>query len=78
MPRPTPTSRTTRAVAATPAPAPGTESGVRFSVVNAVLLAAGLAVIVAGYALLGQGSTTAAPLLLVLGYVFLIPLAIFR
>lgn len=41
--------------------------------VNLVLLAAALAVIVAGYVLLERGSITAAPILLVLGYLILIP-----
>lgn len=48
----------------------------RFSAVNGALGAAGLGVIALGYYLLGQGSITAAPLLLVLGYVVLVPLAI--
>ena len=47
-----------------------------FSAVNAGLAAAGLLSIVIGYVLLAQGSITAAPLLLVLGYVVLLPLAI--
>lgn len=48
----------------------------RFSTVNAVLAAAGLACVVLGYYLLAQGSVTAAPILLVVGYVVLMPLAI--
>lgn len=48
----------------------------RFSGVNLALAGAGLAVIALGYWLLAQGSITAAPLLLVLGYVVLLPLAI--
>jgi hypothetical protein len=55
---------------------PEDRPSLRFSVVNGVLGVAGLAAIVAGYALLAQGSITAAPLLLVLGYVVLLPLAI--
>lgn len=43
---------------------------------NLLLLAAGLAAITLGYWLLAQGSTVAAPLALVLGYVVLIPLGI--
>lgn len=54
------------------------EAPLRFTRVNAALGAAGLASLVAGYWLLSQGSTTAAPLLLVLGYVVLLPLAIIR
>ena len=48
----------------------------QFGAKNAIFGAAGLAALVAGYALLGQGSITLAPLLLVLAYVVLIPLAI--
>jgi hypothetical protein len=62
-----PAPRNTRA-----APAPS----LKFSAINAVLLAAALAVITLGYVLLGRGSVVAAPLLLVLGYAVLIPLAI--
>lgn len=59
-------------------PKSGSEShaSLKFSAINAVLLAAGLAAIVGGYMLLAQGSTVGAPLLLVLGYAVLIPLAI--
>jgi len=42
-------------------------------VVNAILFGAAIVVIVLGYILLDHGSITAAPLLLVLGYVVLIP-----
>ncbi|MDE0072686.1 MAG: hypothetical protein OXR82_18360 [Gammaproteobacteria bacterium] len=48
----------------------------RFSSKNGILGLAGLLVIVLGYALLAQGSITAAPLLLVLGYLVLLPLAL--
>jgi hypothetical protein len=47
-----------------------------FSAVYLVLGAAGLVAIGAGYLLLSKGSITAAPLLLVLGYVVLVPLAL--
>lgn len=47
-----------------------------FGVKNVVVLAAGLAAITLGYVMLAGGSTVAAPLLLVLGYVVLIPLGI--
>jgi len=50
----------------------------RFTRVNAMLAAAGVATLVLGYWLLAQGSITAAPLLLVLAYVVLLPLAIIR
>ena len=48
----------------------------QFSPINGILLLAGLGAIVLGYQLLSRGSTTAAPLLLVLGYAVLIPLGI--
>jgi len=47
-----------------------------FGVRNIVLLVAGLATITAGYVLLAGGSTVAAPLALLLGYVVLIPLGL--
>ena len=57
--------------------AAGTETRtLHFEARNIILLAAGLAVITLGYWLLAQGSTVAAPLALVLGYVVLIPLGI--
>lgn len=59
----------------TSAPGEGRAS-LRFSRVNGALAAVGLVVIVVGYWLLAQGSVTAAPLLLILGYVVLMPLAI--
>jgi hypothetical protein len=57
---------------------PGEESHVslKFSAVNGILLAAGLAAIVGGYVLLAGGSTVGAPLLLILGYAVLVPLGI--
>jgi hypothetical protein len=48
----------------------------RFSRVNAILGIAGLIALALGYVLLAKGSITAAPLLLVLGYVVLVPLAL--
>lgn len=47
-----------------------------FSAVNGILAGAGLAALAVGYWLLAGGSVTAAPLLLVLGYIVLLPLAI--
>ncbi|MGI9625902.1 MAG: hypothetical protein ACR2QM_03630 [Longimicrobiales bacterium] len=55
---------------------PGPAPGLKFSMVNLWFGLAGCATIVLGYYLLGQGSISAAPLLLVLGYVVLLPLAI--
>ncbi len=63
------------------APAPTaaeTEGQLHFSLQNWTLLLAGLVAVVAGFVLLAGGSTVAAPLLLVLGYVVLIPLGIIR
>jgi hypothetical protein len=65
----------TRRSRRTPA-SPAGHPSLRFSAINYALLAAGLAAITGGYVLLGQGSTVAAPLLLVLGYVVLIPAGI--
>ena len=59
--------------AATAASTPGS---LRFSMINAILLVAGLVSIVAGYVLLAQGSNVLAPVLLVLGYAVLVPLGI--
>lgn len=53
-------------------------AALKFTRVNALLGGAGLVVLTAGYWLLAQGSITAAPLLLVLGYVVLIPMAIIK
>lgn len=55
---------------------PDGTAALQFGRVNAILGAAGVVSLVVGYALLAQGSITAAPLLLVLGYVVLLPLAI--
>lgn len=47
-----------------------------FTKANYILFAVGLADIVAGWFLLRAGDTTAAPIMLVLGYCGIIPLAI--
>jgi hypothetical protein len=52
------------------------EGAVRFSLRNWILLAAGLLAVVLGFVTLSGGSTVAAPLLLMLGYLVLIPLGI--
>lgn len=52
--------------------------GFRFTKTNGILLASGLLSLVLGYWLLSRGDITAAPLLLVLGYAVLLPLAIIR
>lgn len=61
-----------------PPPPERLEGALRFSLQNWILLGAALVAIAVGYALLSRGSTVAAPLLLVLGYVVLIPLGIIR
>ena len=71
MPRPAPARRAAPAAAAAEA-----ESSLRFSTRNLAVLAAGLASVVVGFILLAGGSTVGAPLLLVLGYMVLIPLGI--
>ena len=48
----------------------------RFTRVNAILGVTGLICLTLGYWLLAKGSITAAPLVLVLAYVVLLPLAI--
>ncbi len=48
----------------------------RFSTINGILGVSGILTVALGYFLLSSGSITAAPLLLVLGYVILLPLAI--
>jgi hypothetical protein len=52
------------------------EGELRFGMLNWLLLAGAVISIVAGYVLLAGGSTVAAPLLLVIGYVILMPLGI--
>jgi hypothetical protein len=59
-------------------PAPPESGSLRFTAVNGALAAGGLVALGLGYWLLSNGSITAAPLLLVLGYVVLLPLAIIR
>lgn len=53
-------------------------ASLKFTSVNALLGAGGLVCLSLGYWLLAQGSITAAPLLLVLAYVVLLPMAIIR
>ena len=60
----------------TPSTAEPREGAVRFSLLNWLLLGAGLLAVVLGFVTLSAGSTVAAPLLLVVGYVILIPLGI--
>jgi hypothetical protein len=69
-------ARTERVGKARRGAAPESHESLKFSPINGVLLVLGLAAIVLGYVLLAQGSITAAPLLLVLGYAVLLPLAI--
>ena len=53
-------------------------ASLKFTEVNAVLAVLGLVCLTVGYWLLARGSITAAPLLLVLAYVVLLPMAIIR
>ncbi len=58
---------------------PVTRKGIRMEKVRKFrkwILGAGLVSIVIGYILLGQGSISAAPALLVLGYCILVPVAL--
>jgi hypothetical protein len=48
----------------------------KFRRANGILLGAAIVSLAAGYALLAQGSTTLAPVLLVLGYCVLFPLGL--
>jgi len=48
----------------------------KFGKLNVALALSGMAAISVGYYLLDQGSITTAPILLVVGYVVLLPLAI--
>ncbi len=54
------------------------EGQLHFSLQNWILLIVGLLAVVLGSMALARGSTVAAPLLLVLGYLVLIPLGIIR
>jgi hypothetical protein len=51
-------------------------SRLRFARLNYLLLAAGFVVVLLGYWLLSRGSTTVAPILLVLGYCVFFPLGL--
>lgn len=52
------------------------EEVLTFGKKNVILFGAALASIIVGFILLSKGSITAAPLLLVLGYIVLVPLSI--
>ena len=54
----------------------GPQSRLQFGAVNAGLLAGAALSLASGYYFLWAGSTTAAPLLLVLGYCVLLPLGL--
>lgn len=74
-------SRTGKATAPGPStarPAPAAAGGLSFTRRNAVLGIASVVILGLGYWLLSRGDITAAPLLLVLGYVVVVPLAIIR
>jgi hypothetical protein len=50
--------------------------GFALAPINYALFGAALVAIIAGYVLLSRGSITAAPLLLILGYIVLVPAAL--
>ena len=52
------------------------EARLQFGAVNAALFVGAVVVLGAGYVLLARGSTTAAPILLVVGYCILLPLGL--
>jgi len=54
----------------------GSEARLQFGAVNAALFVGAALALGAGYLLLSRGSTTAAPILLVLGYCVLLPLGL--
>lgn len=54
----------------------GEGAALQFSRINGIFAALGVVALIAGYWLLAQGSITAAPILLVVGYVVLLPLAV--
>lgn len=72
--RQSPPRKRARTPAAPSAPAP--ERGFRFGPANYAAMGAGALAIVAGYVLLDGGSVTAAPILLILGYMVLLPAGI--
>jgi hypothetical protein len=65
-----------RATRPAPRPTPPPGPSLAFGPVNYALFAAAVAAVVVGYVLLARGSITLAPVLLVLGYVILLPAAI--
>ena len=54
----------------------GPQSRLQFGPVNVALLVGAALALAAGYALLAWGSTSAAPVLLVVGYCVLLPLGL--
>lgn len=56
----------------------GVIRGPAFGRANYVLMGVSLAVIVVGFVALGRGSITLAPILLVLGYLVLVPVALLK
>jgi hypothetical protein len=75
-------SRKRAEVAATPAPeVPHSQDVIRgpaYARHNYVLMGVSVGVIVAGFIALAQGSITLAPILLVLGYLVLVPVALLK
>ena len=52
------------------------KDSLQFSVINSIVAIVALLTVTLGYWFLAQGSITLAPILLVVGYVFLIPISI--
>ena len=50
---------------------------IRFTMKNYLVFLGGLLTLFLGYFLLSKGSIVAAPVLLILGYIFIIPISIF-
>ena len=74
MPTPAELRRQRRGTGQRPAEPPGVE--IPFGKKNYLIFGAAAVVILAGYLLLSHGSITAAPILLLLGYLVLIPIGI--
>lgn len=74
------TSKASERGSARPGPPRDTEviEGPTFTRKNLILLAVALAVIVLGFVTLSRGDVTLAPILLVVGYLVLVPLALLK
>lgn len=73
-----PTARGTEAGATVPRAAVGTIEGPVLGRANYILFGVALGVITLGFVILGTGDITLSPILLVIGYLVLVPLAILK